>query len=319
MKKKIGGLNLKKIRPVVRVALKEDVGKRDITTLLTVPEGRKAKGIIRAKEKGIVAGLPVAELVFKMVQSPKSKVQSQVKAKVKEGERVKKGQVIAEVRGDARSILTAERTALNFLQRLSGIATLTNQFVEKVRPGKVKIFDTRKTTPGLRYLEKYAVRCGGGYNHRMGLWEMVLIKDNHLKMQNAKCKMQNLKETVKKIREKIPKGMKIEVEAKNLREVKEASKVRVDIIMLDNMDLKTMRRAVKLCRQSPVASRPPRRGETSPLAGQSPIIEASGGITLENVRKVAGTGVDRISIGALTHSVKALDISLDIATTEDTE
>ena len=301
-------LDLEKIRPIVRIALEEDVGKRDITTLLTVPKGRKAKGVIRAKEKGIIAGLPMAELVFKIVQSPKSKVQSQFKAKMKEGERVKKGQVIAEVIGDARNILTGERTALNFLQRLSGIATLTNRFVEKVRPCKVKIFDTRKTTPGLRYLEKYAVRCGGGYNHRMGLYDQVLIKDNHLRIvRSSEFGVRSLQEMVKDMREKIPKGMKIEVETKNLREVKEAAKAGVDIIMLDNMNLKSMRKAVKLCRGSQIAGR------------RSPIIEVSGGITLENVREIAKTGVDRVSIGALTHSAKALDISLDIVTTEDTE
>ncbi|MCG2675712.1 carboxylating nicotinate-nucleotide diphosphorylase [bacterium] len=314
MKKKIGGLNLKKIRPVVRRALEEDVGKGDITTLLTVPKEKNAKGIIRAKEKGVIAGLPVAELAFQQVagrpprmgETSPSAGGSRVvfKARVKEGEKVKKGQAIAEVIGDARSILTAERTALNFLQKLSGIATLTNRFVEKVRPYKVKIFDTRKTTPGLRYLEKYAVRCGGGYNHRIGLYDQVLIKDNHFRLQVSGFRLQDL---VKKIRKRISRGMKIEVETKNLREVKEASEAGVDIIMLDNMDLETMRKAIELCRLSSVVRRP------------SPVIEVSGGITLENVRKIAKTGVDRISIGALTHSAKALDISLDIATTEDTE
>ncbi len=303
MKKKIGGLNLKKVRPIVRMALEEDVGKGDITTNLIIPKGRKARGAIWVKEKGIIAGLPVMGLTFKTVNK-----KVEFKAKVKEGERVKKGQAIAEVIGNARSILTAERTALNFLQKLSGIATLTNQFVERVKPYKVKIFDTRKTTPGLRYLEKYAVRCGGGCNHRMGLWEMVLIKDNHLKMQNAKCKMQNLKDIVEKIREKIPKGMKIEVEAKNLREVREALKARVDIIMLDNMSIERMKKAIRL-----IQSRIQDPGSRIPL------IEASGGITLENVKKIAKTGVDRVSIGVLTHSAKALDISLNIATTEDTE
>ena len=173
-------LDLERIRSIVKMALEEDIGEGDITTNFIIPKGMKAKGIIRAKEKGIIAGLLAAELAFKTVNK-----KVKFKAKVKEGEKVKKGQAIAEVIGNARSVLTAERTALNFLRKLSGIATLTNRFVEKVKPRKVKIFDTRKTTPGLRYLEKYAVRCGGGYNHRMGLWEMVLIKDNHLKMQNA--------------------------------------------------------------------------------------------------------------------------------------
>ncbi|MBU4561246.1 carboxylating nicotinate-nucleotide diphosphorylase [bacterium] len=309
MKKKIGGLNLKKIRPVVRRALEEDVGKGDITTLLTVPKEKNAKGIIRAKEKGVIAGLPVAELAFQQVagrpprmgETSPSAGGSRVvfKARVKEGEKVKKGQAIAEVIGDARSILTAERTALNFLQKLSGIATLTNRFVEKVRPYKVKIFDTRKTTPGLRYLEKYAVRCGGGYNHRIGLYDQVLIKDNHFRLQASGFRLQDL---VKKIRKRISRGMKIEVEAKNLREVREALKAVVDIIMLDNMNLKSIRKAIELCHRSPVTGY------------RSPIIEASGGITLENVGKIAKTGVNRISIGALTHSAKALDISLDIVT-----
>ena len=291
-------LDLERIRPIVKMALGEDVGKGDITTNLIIPKGRKVEALIRAKEEGIIAGLPVAELVFKIVQSPKSKVQSQFKVKVKEGAKVKKGQVIAEVSGDARSILTAERTALNFLQRLSGIATLTNRFVEKVKPYKVKIFDTRKTTPGLRYLEKYAVRCGGGYNHRMGLYDQVLIKDNHFRLHAAGYRSQDW---VKKIRKTIPKRMKIEVEAKNLREVREALKAGVDIIMLDNMGLETIRKAVRLIRV---------KGQG--LRVKVPLMEASGGITLENVRKVAKTGVDRISIGALTHSAKALDISLNI-------
>ena len=292
MRRRNKGLDLERIRPIVRMALKEDVGKGDVTTRLTVPEGRKAKGVIRAKEKGVIAGLPVAELVLKTVNKKVI-----FKARVKEGERVKKGQTIAEVIGDARSILTAERTALNFLQRLSGIATLTNQFVEKIKPYKVKIFDTRKTTPGLRYLEKYAVRCGGGHNHRMGLWEMVLIKDNHLRLQASGLRLQAL---VKKIRKRIPKRMGIEVEAKTLREVREALEAGVDIIMLDNMNLKSIKKAVELCHRSPVTGH------------RSPIIEVSGGITLKNVRKIAKAGVDRISIGALTHSAKALDISLDI-------
>ena len=293
-------LDLEKVRPMVRMALEEDIGKGDITTLLTIPKGKRAKGVIRAKEEGVIAGLPVARLVFEEALVRSSQVV--FKAKVKDGEKVKKGEVIAEVSGDARSILTGERTALNFLQRLSGIATLTNQFVERVKPYKVKIFDTRKTTPALRYLEKYAVRCGGGYNHRMGLWDMVLIKDNHLRMQNAKFKMKNLKGMVERMRERIPRGMKIEVEAKDLREVEEALKAGVDIIMLDNMDLRNIKKAVNLV-----------YGSRLTVHGK-PIIEASGRITLENVREIAKTGVDRISIGALTHSAKALDISLDIMT-----
>ena len=287
-------LDLEKARPIVEMALKEDVGPRDITTLLTILKGKRVKGVIRAKEGGVIAGVLVAKLVFETVDSKIS-----FKIKVREGQKVKKGKVIAEVSGDARSILTGERTALNFLQRLSGIATLTDQFAEKVRPYKVKIFDTRKTTPNLRILEKYAVRCGRGHNHRMGLYDQVLIKDNHLRM------IRGFSEVVRSIRKKIPKGMKIEVEAKTLRQVEDARRAGIDIIMLDNMTTERMKQAVKAIR-----ARSKRTGSRIPL------IEASGRITLKNVGEIARTGVDRISIGALTHSADTLDISLDIATAE---
>ncbi len=283
------GLNLKKIKPLVRMALDEDVGKGDATTRALIPREAKAKATIRAKEPGVIAGLKVAELVFNTVNR-----QIRFVAKLKDGERVKKGQLIAEVRGSARGILTAERTALNFLQHLSGIATLTRKYVEAVKPYKAKIYDTRKTTPGWRILEKYAVKVGGGENHRMGLWDAVLIKKNHIKVfsQVGKSKSRNIKELINLIKEKV-RGMKIEVEIGNLRQFREAIEAGTDIIMLDNMSLAQMRKALEFIRDKT-------------------FLEASGRITLKNVREVAKTGVDMVSIGEITHSAPALDISLEI-------
>jgi len=202
---------------------------------------------------------------------------------VREGEEVKAGKKIAEIYGPARKILSAERTALNFLQRLSGIATLTKEFVKKVEPCKVEILDTRKTTPLLRILEKYAVRVGGGKNHRFGLWDEILIKGNHIDLVG-------LKEAVKRAKKL---GRKIEAEARNLKEIKEALEAGVDIIMLDNMDLKEIKEGLKLIKKRAT-------------------VEASGGVNLANIREIAKTGIDWISIGQLTHSVKSLDLSLRI-------
>ena len=268
-----------KIKNLVVLALEEDIGSGDITTERVVPENLKAKAFIFAKEKGIICGLEVVKMVFETLE-PKIIF----KKLVEEGEEVGPGGKIAEVYGNARKILSAERTALNFLQKLSGIATLTQEFVKKVNPYKVKILDTRKTTPALRVLEKYAVRVGGGKNHRFGLWDGILIKGNHIALVG-------LKEAVKKTREL---GKKVEVETRNLKEVREALQARADIIMLENMDLKTIKEAVK-------------------LIGKSAIIEVSGGVNLENVRPIARTGVNWISIGRLTHSVKGLDMSLKVS------
>jgi nicotinate-nucleotide pyrophosphorylase (carboxylating) len=297
MGKRTKGLDLEILRPIVEQALKEDIGEKDITTSLLVPPETRVEGHIRAKEEGVIAGLPVAELVFKTVDR-----NLRVKIGVKEGQKVRKGRVIAEVRGRAGSILRAERTALNFLQRLSGIATLTNRFVEKVRPYRALILDTRKTTPNLRILEKYAVGCGGGRNHRMGLYDQVLIKDNHLRIVASTLSgAQGLRDVVQRARKRIREGMKIEVEAKNLSQLRQLRGAGVDIIMLDNMTVKRMKKAVQVLKSGP------------PVPGaRLPLIEASGGITLKNVSQIAKTGVDRISIGALTHSALALDISLDV-------
>jgi len=269
-------------------AIREDIGNKDITTESIIPRNKFVKAVLLAKEDCVICGLSVVLCIFKLVDKNIKFVPL-----VKEGDFVKTGKIIARVSGSARSILTAERVALNFLSMLCGISTKTRKFVDAVRPYKVRIIDTRKTIPGLRLLEKYAVRIGGGFNHRMCLDEMVLIKDNHLKVLGSRFWDMRLEK-------KIP-GIKTEIEVKTLKEFNKALKLGPDIIMLDNMSIENMRKAVKLRKAlSPGAYNP------------QPKIEASGGINLKNVKKVASTGVDMISIGALTHSVASVDISLEI-------
>jgi nicotinate-nucleotide pyrophosphorylase (carboxylating) len=270
------------IDKIIEQALLEDIGTGDITSESIVPYDLKAKGIIKTSEEGVVAGLDIAYLIFKKLDS-----EIIFQEKIKDGTKVTRGKVLAEISGYARTILKGERVALNFLQRMSGIATITSKFCQQVKDFPVRIFDTRKTTPGLRILEKYAVRMGGGHNHRFGLYDAVLIKDNHIVVAGG------IKSAVNSVRKQISHTVKIEVEAENLSQLQEALKVQVDTIMLDNMDLETMKEAVKMV-----------KGEA--------LIEASGGITLEKVREIARTGVDLISVGALTHSVKSLDISMKI-------
>ena len=284
----------KKILPLVKIALKEDIGQGDITTKLILPGKRTVKAVIVAKEKGVVCGLDVARLVFKTVDK-----KIRFRATTAEGKKVKAGRILARLEGEARSILKAERVALNFLGRLSGIATLTNNFVRRVAPYRVKIMDTRKTTPGLRMLEKYAVRCAGGFNHRMGLWDQILIKDNHLSVISHKLQVISLKDLVRKIKKKSPKGVKIEIEVKNLRQFKQALETRPDIIMLDNFTLKNIRKAVKIRNESRTANR------------ELPKLEISGGVNLNNVRGIAACGAEMISVGELTHSAKVLDVALN--------
>lgn len=271
---------------IVKAALKEDIGEGDITTSLVIPEDKYGQAILVVKEECIVCGLDIAKLAFRLKDA-----RIKFKSMVEEGEPARKGKILANISGSVKGILAAERVALNFLGHLCGIATKTRRFVDKTKLYRAKILDTRKTQPGLRLLEKYAVKVGGGYNHRFKLDEMVLIKDNHLKIKNRKSEVESLTD---KIRKKIPKGMKIEIEVKNLEEFKQAQKARPDIIMLDNMKLKDIRRAVSLKK------------------GSKPKIEVSGNVDLNNVEKIAKTGVDMISIGELTHSVKAVDISLEI-------
>jgi len=270
------------INKIIEQVLLEDIGTGDITTESIIPSKLKAKGIIKTSEEGVIAGLNIACLVFRKLDS-----EIIFQEKIKDGTKVAQDKVLAEITGPARSILKGERVALNFLQRMSGIATITSKFCQEAKSLPVRIIDTRKTTPGLRILEKYAVRMGGGHNHRFGLYDAVLIKDNHVAIAGG------IKSAVNSVRKQISHTVNIEVEVENLSQLQEALEMKVDIIMLDNMNLETVKEAVKMV-----------KGEV--------LIEASGGITLEKVRKIAQIGVDLISVGSLTHSVKSLDISMEI-------
>ncbi len=274
------------IEEIVDRALAEDLGKGDVTTEALIPGDRRGTGFIVAKKEGILAGIEVAKQVFHRVD-PELKVE----ILLEDGARVKPGGKVAKVSGSIANILKAERVALNFPQRLSGIASETNRYVERVEGLPVRIMDTRKTTPGLRSLEKYAVRVGGGENHRMNLGDGILIKDNHLAALRSQGL--NIKEIIAKARQNAPQRLPVEVEVGTVSEALEAVEAGANIVMLDNMNLEDMRKAVKS------------------IHGRA-LIEASGGITLGNVRAVAETGVDFISIGALTHSATALDISLEL-------
>jgi nicotinate-nucleotide pyrophosphorylase (carboxylating) len=267
---------------LVRLALAEDLGDGgDVTSMATIPADRHILGIISAKAPGIIAGLPAVRVVYQQVD-PNVRVQPTLK----DGDSVSPGTLVCEVSGAGRSVLTGERVALNFLQRLSGIATLTAQFVSAAAGTHAVILDTRKTTPGWRLLEKYAVRMGGGHNHRMGLYDMVLIKDNHI---DAAGGITAAVEAARQSAEAV--GLQVEVEVKTLDELREALSLKPDRILLDNMDETQMREAVRLA-----AKRVP--------------LEASGNMSLERVAAVAATGVDFISVGALTHSAPALDLSM---------
>lgn len=279
----------KTISKIIYTALKEDIGKEDITTKATINKSEKAIGSFFVKDDGVIAGLEIAKAVFKSVD-PKIKFE----IKIKDGAQVKYGDVAAVVSGKAHSLLTAERTALNFLQRMSGIATSASIYSEKIKHTKAVIIDTRKTVPGLRLLDKMAVKIGGCKNHRIGLYDMFLIKDNHIEVTGSITKAV---EDCVKYNKKHHTNFKIEVETKNITEVKEALQTKADIIMLDNFEIGQMIKAVEL------------------IHGKCKV-EASGGINLETVKVIAETGVDFISVGALTHSVKALDISLEISIKE---
>jgi nicotinate-nucleotide pyrophosphorylase (carboxylating) len=269
----------------ITIALREDIGAGDITTEVFVPRGLQTCGRIIARERCIVAGTQTAAEVFRRVD-PKLGIE----VMKQDGVGLADGEIILEVRGAASSVLTAERVALNFLQRLSGIATMTRQFVEAVGKYPAKILDTRKTTPGLRALEKAAVVAGGGANHRFGLYDMVLVKDNHLSTRSG---FSGFARTLQQLRKERP-GLRIELEADNLAQVRAFLKLDgVDAILLDNMNPAEMREAVA-------------------LGGKKLKFEASGGVTLKNVRQIAATGVDYISVGALTHSARAIDLSLEL-------
>jgi nicotinate-nucleotide pyrophosphorylase (carboxylating) len=304
-------LSAAEIRHAVRLALAEDIGGGDATTLATVPRNAKSVAVMRAREPLVVAGIQFAEIAFRKLaenyfrrdelresqtkflkSGTRGTRPSDLKIEMlsRDGEKLAAGKILLKISGPARAILTAERVALNFVQRLSGVATLTSQFVVAVHGTNAKILDTRKTTPGWRRFEKYAVTCGGGKNHRLGLFDMILIKDNHIAaLRNEKPNA--IAAAIARAREKFPR-LKIEVEADMLQQVEQAVDSDADFILLDNMDLKKLRQAVKIVNG---------RAKT----------EASGGVNLKTVRAIAETGVDFISVGALTHSARAVDIGLD--------
>lgn len=283
----------KDIKHLVLNALKEDIGVRDITTEAIIPTDKTVKAVILAKDNCIICGLPIAAVVFKTMDK-----KIKFRPLVNEGEYIKEGSVIVKIQGKARSVLTAERVALNFLGMLSGIATETKKYIDAVKPYKVKVLDTRKTIPLLRELQKYAVRVAGGYNHRMRLDEMLLIKDNHLATLHNETP---IKKMIKIAQKRKPENVKLEIEVKNLKQLKEALAAKPDIIMLDNMSIVDIKKAVQIRNY------------------QLPKLEASGGINLKNVKRVAATGVDMISIGALTDNIKTVDLSLEIEETDKKE
>jgi len=278
-------LSAAEIRQAVQAALAEDIGSGDVTTLATVPETATARAVLRAREPLVVAGLDFARAAFRELSTA-----VKIELLAKDGQRVKTGANLLRISGPARAILSAERGALNFIQRLSGIATLTAQFVDAIKGTPAQILDTRKTTPGWRRFEKYAVTCGGGHNHRLGLFDLVLIKDNHLVALRG-AQPNAIAAGVCRAREKFPQ-LQIEVEADTLVQAGQAAAAGADIILLDNMKPAQLRLAVQKIKG---------RAKT----------EASGGVSLANVRAIAKTGVDFISVGALTHSARAVDIGLD--------
>lgn len=270
------------IDAIIRQALQEDIGRQDITTANLVPADQQARGMFLAKEAGVIAGTEVYQAVFRCLD-PEMRCQ----VFITDGQTVQYGDQIAEISAKTSALLSGERVALNLLQRLSGIATRSRNMVERIKAYNTQIIDTRKTTPGLRELEKYAVRVGGGRNHRFGLYDGVMIKDNHIVAGGG------ILNAVKTLRQRVPITVKIEVEVESLEQLELALQAGADIIMLDNMDTPTMQKAVER------------------VAGQA-LLEASGGITEDRLEEIAQTGVDFISIGALTHSIKSLDISFNL-------
>lgn len=271
---------------IVAAAIEEDIGAGDITTNSVIEKNRQAKAEIVVEEDCVVAGMPVARLLYETIDE-----ELDFQKEVEDGKEVQMGTVIARLYGSARSILTGERIALNFLQMLSGIATLTSQFVARTKQFGTKILDTRKTTPGLRYLEKYAVRVGGGSNHRMGLYDMFLIKDNHLRAIGGE-KEQSVATSIERAREFNP-NVQVEIEVENLQEFEQALKAQPDMILLDNMPVAEINEAVK-------------------MAGGEVVLEASGGVTLDTIEEIARTGVDCISIGALTTAARATNMKMEL-------
>ncbi|MDR1523381.1 MAG: carboxylating nicotinate-nucleotide diphosphorylase [Endomicrobium sp.] len=278
---------MKNIDTLIKLALKEDGVFNDITTKEFVANDKKASAVLVAKKPGILCGVNVFVKIFKTIDKD-----CKVTLKLKDGTKIKPGDKILEIYSLAKTILAAERIALNFLQYLSGIATLTNLFVKTIKDSKPKIYDTRKTLPGYRELAKYAVKCGGGHNHRMGLYDMVLIKDNHLKLtKDLTTRIANFRKTYKKI--------PVEIECETIQEVKQAIDAKADIIMLDNTSINNTKKMIKLIRDTSNAK-------------YKPEIEISGGVNLKTAKNFSKLDIDRISVGMLTHSVSALDLSLEV-------
>lgn len=274
-------MEIKEIDSIIDAAFREDFPLGDITSESLIPSQSVSEAVILAKEGGVLAGIEIAERVFEKINS--SLV---FKKNFEDGQIFVRNDILVRLKGNSISILKGERTALNFLQRMSGIATKTRKFVKALEGTKTKVLDTRKTTPGLRILEKYAVKIGGGENHRFNLSEMVMIKDNHLKLVGS------VYEAISRVRKKVSKGVKVEVETKNLNEVMEAVRSGADMIMLDNMPLEKIKEVVRW------------------VKGRVPL-EVSGKVTLDKIKDISSLGVDYISVGGLTHSYKSLDISLE--------
>ncbi len=284
---KVPKLDWKRIGVLIKLALEEDIGPGDATSVSVIPKNLTARAVLICREDCVCAGLPVAEAVFRAINK-----NIKVTPKVREGQRCRKNTVMAAVVGNARSLLTAERTVLNFFQRLCGVATISAKFADAAKGSETEILDTRKTTPGWRNLEKYAVAVGGASNHRIGLYDRIMVKDNHRELAGLEGPG-GIRRSVEKARTAYPE-LEVEVEADSLEEVREAADAGADYILLDNMNNQMMAKAVKI------------------NAGRARL-EASGGITLERVPSIAGLGVDYISAGALTHSAKSIDISMDIS------
>jgi len=275
-------IDKKVLLKIVKIAVEEDIGKGDITTKFSISPDINALGIIVAKEKGILAGTQVVKEVFRVVdKNTKSTFQKA------DGDKFISGEIIADIRGKAPSLLSAERVALNFLQRMSGIATLTARYVKKIKGTKAKILDTRKTTPNLRLLEKYAVSVGGGFNHRMGLHDQILIKDNHINLGNG------IRSVLNKIKDVNSGRLFVEIEVKNIRQLRQVLRFNVDRIMLDNMSIDEIGDAVRI------------------VNGRCEL-EVSGNVSLKNIREIAEAGVDYISVGSLTHSYNSIDLCMRI-------
>jgi nicotinate-nucleotide pyrophosphorylase (carboxylating) len=269
------------IRPFVEAALREDIRSGDVTTQALIPSGTRGVALMNFREDGVLCGANLARLAWEILGG------IEVKVLRRDGEKISQGETVLRVQGNAATILTGERVALNFVQRLSGIATLTRQFVDAVEGTGARIADTRKTTPGLRLLEKYAVRCGGGSNHRFALDDMILIKDNHIALCGG------IEQAIQRARESIGHSLKIEVECDTLEQAEKAARAGADIILLDNMKPDDLQRAVG-------------------IIDKRALSEASGGVNLQTVSAIAESGVDIISVGALTHGARSLDIGLDI-------